>query len=417
MELNLDLNRNVPVLDWTPHLASRTEGMQSSAIRELLKLTQQPDVISFAGGLPAPEFFPLREIEEACRFIIRENGAQALQYSATEGYGPLKEYLATSMHKYGVPAMPCNVLPTNGSQQALDLVGKLFIDPDDYVLTGRPTYLAAIQVWNAYQARYHTMNLDDDGLVVSEIEHAYEKVLADSGRPPKFIYVLPNFHNPAGTTLPLERRLQLAETATKLDLTVVEDDPYGELRYEGEDVPPICTLIPERTIYLGTFSKTLSPGLRLGWIVCPEVLMERFVQAKQGSDLHTGTFVQYIANDVCQRGLLKPHVRRLRQVYKERRDTMLDALAEFWPDGCCWTRPQGGLFLWAKVPESMDTVEFLKDAVAQKVAYVPGVNFYPNQDGGHNAMRLNFSYCEPDLIVEGIHRLGTALKQVLGHSH
>ncbi|NIV36832.1 MAG: aminotransferase class I/II-fold pyridoxal phosphate-dependent enzyme [Anaerolineae bacterium] len=417
MELNLDLNRNVPVLDWTPHLASRTEGMQSSAIRELLKLTQQPDVISFAGGLPAPEFFPLREIEEACRFIIRENGAQALQYSATEGYGPLKEYLATSMHKYGVPAMPCNVLPTNGSQQALDLVGKLFIDPDDYVLTGRPTYLAAIQVWNAYQARYHTMNLDDDGLVVSEIEHAYEKVLADSGRPPKFIYVLPNFHNPAGTTLPLERRLQLAETATKLDLTVVEDDPYGELRYEGEDVPPICTLIPERTIYLGTFSKTLSPGLRLGWIVCPEVLMERFVQAKQGSDLHTGTFVQYIANDVCQRGLLKPHVRRLRQVYKERRDTMLDALAEFWPDGCSWTRPQGGLFLWAKVPESMDTVEFLKDAVAQKVAYVPGVNFYPNQDGGHNAMRLNFSYCEPDLIVEGIHRLGTALKQVLGHSH
>jgi len=415
MELNLDLNRNVPVLDWAPHLATRTEGMQSSAIRELLKVTQQPDVISFAGGLPAPEFFPLREIEEACRFIVRENGAQALQYSATEGYGPLKEYLAASMHKYGVPAMPGNVLPTNGSQQALDLVGKLFIDPGDYVLTGRPTYLAAIQVWNAYEARYHTMNLDDDGLVVSEIEHAYEKVLADSGSPPKFIYVLPNFHNPAGTTLPLERRLQLAEAATKLDLTVVEDDPYGELRYEGEDIPPICTLIPERTIYLGTFSKTLSPGLRLGWIVCPEVLMERFVQAKQGCDLHTGTFVQYIANDICQRGLLKPHIRRLRQAYKERRDTMLDALAEFWPDGCGWTRPQGGLFLWAKAPESIDTVEFLKDAVAQKVAYVPGVNFYPNRDGGHNAMRLNFSYCTPDLIVEGIHRLGTALKQVLGY--
>jgi 2-aminoadipate transaminase len=414
MELNLDLNRNVPVLDWEPHLASRTEGMQSSVVRELLKLTQQPDVISFAGGLPAPEFFPLREIEEACRFIIRENGAQALQYSATEGYGPLREYLATSMHKYGVPATPGNVMPTNGSQQALDLVGKLFIDPGDYVLTGRPTYLAAIQVWNAYQARYHTMNLDDDGLVVGEIEHAYEKVLSDSGSPPKFIYVLPNFHNPAGTTLPLERRQQLAEAATKLDLTVVEDDPYGELRYEGEDIPPICTLIPERTIYLSTFSKTLSPGLRLGWIVCPEVLMERFVQAKQGCDLHSGTFVQYIANDICQRGLLKPHIRRLRQAYKERRDTMLDALAEFWPDSCSWTRPQGGLFLWAKVPESIDTVEFLKDAVAQKVAYVPGVNFYPNRDGGHNAMRLNFSYCAPDVIVEGIHRLGTALKQVLG---
>jgi 2-aminoadipate transaminase len=415
MELNLDLNRHVPVLDWDPHLATRTERMKSSAIRELLKLTNQPDVISFAGGLPAPEFFPLREIEEACRYILRENGAQALQYSATEGYGPLKEYLTTKMHKYGVPAVPGNVLPTNGSQQALDLVGKLFIDPGDYVLTGRPTYLAAIQVWNAYEARYHTMNLDDDGMVVSEVEHAYEKVLANSGSPPKFIYVLPNFHNPAGTTLPLERRQRLAEIATKLDLTVVEDDPYGELRYEGEDIPPICTLIPERTIYLGTFSKTLSPGLRLGWIVCPETLMQRFVQAKQGCDLHTGTFVQYIANDICQRGLLKPHVRQLRQIYKERRDTMLDALVEFWPDCCGWTHPQGGLFLWAKAPESIDTVEFLKDALAQKVAYVPGVNFYPNRDGGHNAMRLNFSYCAPDLIVEGIRRLGMALKQVLGY--
>jgi len=415
MELNLDLNRDIPVLDWAPHLASRTEGMQSSVIRELLKLTQQPDIISFAGGLPAPEFFPLREIEEACRYIIREDGAKALQYSATEGYGPLKEYLATTMHKYGVPAVPGNVLLTNGSQQALDLIGKLFIDPGDYVLTSRPTYLGAIQAWNAYEARYHTVNLDDDGMVVDEIEHAYAKVLADCGRPPKFIYVLPNFHNPGGTTLPLERREQLAEIATKLNLPVVEDDPYGQLRYEGEDILPICTFIPERTIYLGTFSKTLTPGLRLGWIVCPEVLIQRFVQAKQGCDLHTGTFVQYIANDVCQRSLIKQHVKRLRQVYKKRRDTMLDALAEFWPEGCSWTHPQGGLFLWARVPESIDTTEFLKDALAEKVAYVPGMNFYPNRDGGHNAMRLNFSYCPPDLIVEGIRRLGMALKKALGH--
>jgi len=415
MELNLDLNRDIPVLDWTPHLAPRTEGMKSSAIRELLKLTQQPDIISFAGGLPAPEFFPLREVEEACRYIIRKDGAKALQYSATEGYGPLKEYLATTMHKYGVPAVPDNVLLTNGSQQALDLIGKLFIDSGDYVLTGRPTYLGAIQAWNAYGARYHTVNLDDDGMVVDEMEHAYEKVLADSGKPPKFIYVLPNFHTPAGTTMPLERREQLAEIATKLNLPVVEDDPYGQLRYEGEDIPPICTFIPERTIYLGTFSKIMAPGLRLGWIVCPEVLMKRFVQAKQGCDLHTGTFVQYIANDICQRGLIKPHVRRLRQVYKERRDTMLDALAEFWPEGCSWTHPQGGLFLWARVPEPVDTTEFLKIALAEKVAYVPGVNFYPNQDGGYNAMRLNFSYSPPDIIVEGIRRLGIALKKALGY--
>ena len=415
MEPSLDPDRDIPVLDWAPHLASCTERMTCSAIRELLKLTQLPDVISMAGGMPAPELFPLREIEEACRHICREHGAKAMQYSATEGYGPLKEYLAVSMHKYGVPAVPENVLLTHGSQQALDLVGRIFIDPGDFVITSRPTYLGAIQAWNAYQAHYHTVNLDDDGMVVDEIEHAYEKVLADSGRPPKFIYVLPNFHNPGGTTLPLERREQLAEIATRLDVPVVEDDPYGQLRFEGEDILPICSLIPERTIYLGTFSKTLTPGMRLGWIVCPEVLMERLVQAKQGADLHTGTFVQYVANDICQRGLLKQHIRQLRQVYKERRDTMLDALVEFWPEGCRWTHPQGGLFLWAQVPESIDTQEFLQDALAEKVAYVPGVNFYPNQDGGHNAMRLNFSYCPPQQIAEGIHRLGVALKKKLSH--
>ena len=415
MEPSLDPDRDIPVLDWAPHLASCTERMTCSAIRELLKLTQLPDVISMAGGMPAPELFPLREIEEACRHICREHGAKAMQYSATEGYGPLKEYLAVSMHKYGVPAVPDNVLLTHGSQQALDLVGRIFIDPGDFVITSRPTYLGAIQAWNAYQAHYHTVNLDDDGMVVDEIEHAYEKVLADSGRPPKFIYVLPNFHNPGGTTLPLERREQLAEIATRLDVPVVEDDPYGQLRFEGEDILPICSLIPERTIYLGTFSKTLTPGMRLGWIVCPEVLMERLVQAKQGADLHTGTFVQYVANDICQRGLLKQHIRQLRQVYKERRDTMLDALVEFWPEGCRWTHPQGGLFLWAQVPESIDTQEFLQDALAEKVAYVPGVNFYPNQDGGHNAMRLNFSYCPPQQIAEGIHRLGVALKKKLSH--
>jgi len=414
VELNMDLNRDIPVLDWTPHLAARTEGMKSSAIRELLKLTQQDDIISFAGGMPAPSLFPLREIEEACRYIIRENGAKAMQYSATEGYGPLKDYLVTAMRKYGVPAVPGNVLLTNGSQQALDLIGKLFIETGDYVLTSRPTYLGAIQAWNAYGAQYHTVSLDDQGMVVDEVENAYKKVVADYGHPPKFIYVLPNFHNPGGTTLPLERRLRLADIATELDLVVVEDDPYGQLRYEGEDIPPIDTLIPERTIYLGTFSKVLAPGLRLGWIVCPEVLMQRFVQAKQGCDLHTGTFVQYIAADICQRGLLKPHVRRLREAYKERRDTMLDALAEFWPEGCSWTYPQGGLFLWARVPESIDTLEFMEKALAEKVAYVPGVNFYPNRDGGHNAMRLNFSYCPPDVIVEGIRRLGAALKKALG---
>ena len=410
---DMNLDRDIPVLDWKVHLAERTKKMKSSAIRELLKLTSEPDIISFAGGLPAPDLFPLRAVEEACRYVVQEDGSQALQYSSSEGLLPLREFLAKSMHKYGVPANFGNVLLTHGSQQALDLIGKVFINPGDFVITGRPTYLGAIQAWKSYGANYHTVNLDDDGMVVDEIEHAYEKVLSDSGRPPKFIYVLPNFHNPAGTTLPLERREQLAQVATKLNIPVVEDDPYGQLRYEGEDVLPVCTLIPERTIYLGTFSKTLAPGLRLGWIVCPEALMTQFVRAKQGADLHTTTFTQYVANDICQRGFLKPHVRKLREVYRVRRDTMIDALTELWPEGSSWTHPEGGLFLWARVPEPIDTKEFFKKAIKEKVAYVPGVNFYPNEDGGFNAMRLNFSYCTPDVIVEGIRRMGVALKKEL----
>jgi 2-aminoadipate transaminase len=414
MKVNHDLDREIPVLNWDSHLAERTKGMKSSAIRELLKVTQDPEVISFAGGLPAPDLFPTREVEEACEYVLRQMGKEALQYSATEGYFPLKEFLSESMHKYGIPATPGNVLLTNGSQQALDLIGRIFLDPGTFVLTGRPTYLGAIQAWQAYQARFHTMQVDEKGMVVDEIENAYQKAVKDSGRPPAFIYVLPNFHNPAGTTLPLERRIKLAEIATKLDLAVIEDDPYGQLRFEGKDITPICNLIPERTIYLGTFSKTMAPGLRLGWIVAAEVLMAKLIQAKQGCDLHTGTFVQFIANDICQRGFLKPHIKKLRKFYKERRDTMVEALVEFWPDGCQWTDPEGGLFLWAKVPESIDTEVFLRErALAEKVAYVPGINFYPNADGGQNAMRLNFSYCPPDIIVEGIKRMGTALKKEL----
>jgi 2-aminoadipate transaminase len=412
MDVKNDLNRVIPVLDWEAHLANRTKFMRSSAIRELLKITQDPEIISFAGGLPAPEVFPIREVEEACTYVVREMGKKALQYSSTEGYGPLKEFLADSMHKYGIPALAENVLLTNGSQQALDLIGRIFIDPGRFVLTGRPTYLGAIQAWQAYEARFHTMRVDENGMVVDEIEETYEKAVKDSGRPPAFLYVLPNFHNPAGTTLPLERRIKLAEIATKLDIAVVEDDPYGQLRYEGEDIPPICNLIPERTIYLGTFSKTMAPGLRLGWIVAPESLMKRLIQAKQGCDLHTGTLVQYIANDICERGILKTHIRKIRRVYKKRRDTMLDALAEFWPEECQWTDPEGGLFLWARVPESIDTETFLREkALKEKVAYVPGINFYPNADGGTEAMRLNFSYAPPDVIVEGIKRLGIALKK------
>lgn len=396
-------------VNWERFLAQRTHKMKGSAIRELLKLTQQPDIISFGGGMPAPELFPVREIEEACSFLLREAPKAVLQYSTTEGHRPLREYLADTMAKYGIQHTPDNILITTGSQQALDLVGKIFIDAGTYVLTERPTYLGAIQSWRAYEAEFVTVPIDDQGMQVELLEDVLKKT------PVRFIYVLPNFHNPAGTTLPEERRRLLVELARKYDLIIVEDDPYGALRYTGEDIIPIVALAPERTIYLGTFSKTLTPGLRIGWVVAPAEIIQRLVQAKQGADLHTSTFDQMVANDVAQRGILKAHVRMLRKVYGERRDLMLEALTEFWPDGSSWTTPQGGLFLWARVPSPIDTLASFPRAVEKKVAYVPGVNFYPYEDGGHDAMRLNFSNAQPEMIVEGVRRLGLAFKEELAH--
>ncbi len=394
-------------VSWERFMAERAKRMRSSAIRELLKVTQYPDVISFAGGMPAPELFPVREIEEACHFILREEPARALQYSATEGYPPLREFIAESMSKYGIHRTPDNIIITTGSQQALDLLGKVFIDEGAPVLTSSPTYLGAIQAWRAYGARFLTVPLDENGMRVEEIEPIVQK------ESPRFIYVLPNFHNPAGTTLPEERRRLLVEIARKYDLLIVEDDPYGALRYEGEDIIPISMLAPERTIYLGTFSKTLTPGIRIGWASAPAEIILKMVQAKQGADLHSSTFDQMVVNDVAQRGFLKVHIKRLRKEYRLRRDTMLDALAEFWPEGCSWTHPHGGLFLWAQVPPQIDTQELFHIAVERKVAYVHGANFLPNGDGGRNAMRLNFSNAKPEKIVEGIRRLGVAIKEML----
>jgi len=340
--------------DWDGMLAERTERMQSSVIRELLKLTMLPDIISFAGGLPAPAAFPVRDFRDACSWVLAHDAEKALQYGPTEGYPPLKEYLIAAMAKYEIPAVLDNVLFTSGSQQALDFVGRVFLNEGDKIITGEPTYLGAIQAWDVYGPQYLTVPLDDQGMRMDRLEEVLE---ANSGV--KFIYVLPNFHNPAGTTLP-------------------------------EDITPIFALHKENTIYLSTFSKTLAPGLRLGWIVAPERIMKRLVQAKQGADLHTSTLVQYLAHDICQRGLLRAHVRKLK-----------------------WTRPLGGLFLWVRMPESLDAQELLTVAVEEKVAFVPGHAFYPGGNGGHNCMRLNFSYSPPDVIEEGIARLGRAIKRMM----
>jgi 2-aminoadipate transaminase len=394
--------------DWDGAMSKRSARMKSSLIRELLKITMQPEVISFAGGLPAPELFPIREFKEACNYILDNLGQEALQYGPTEGYPPLKEFLAESMRKYGVPAVPGNTLMTSGSQQALDLIGRLFINNGDKVLTDAPTYLGAIQAWRVYKPQFITVPLDDDGMNPDLVEQALKEHKI------KLIYILPNFHNPAGTTIPRERRRRLVELAAQYGAFIVEDDPYGELRFEGEDIAPFISLHKENVIYLSTFSKTLSPGIRLGWIVAPERVIARLVQAKQGTDLHTGTFVQYIVYDIAERGLIKRHVRRIRAVYKERRDVMLAAMEEHFPSGVTWTRPQGGLFLWVRMPEHVDSQELLHVAVEEKVAFVPGTAFYPGGDDGLCCMRLNFSNAKPEMIREGIKRLGQAMIRMFG---
>lgn len=404
---------------WKSRYAQRNQRMGRSVIRELLKFAVDPEIISFAGGLPAPELFPVEQIQEAACRVLSEHGAQALQYGQTEGYLPLREFICERMNRYGIKAEPANVFITTGSQQALDLIGKLLINPGDRVLVEEPTYLGALQAWNAYQAEYISVASDDHGLRTELLENALRIG-------PKFMYILPNFQNPGGTTLPLERRLDLVRLSNKYGVPLVEDDPYGALRFEGEHLPPLVALDADfqtevglnghgymegNVIYLGTFSKTLAPGLRLGWVVAPIEVIDQLVMAKQGADLHSSSFDQMLAYEALKTGFLDEHIRKIREVYGQRRDVMLAALERHFPNGCSWTRPAGGLFLWARVPEWIDTRELLKEAVAAKVAYVPGFAFYPDAGRGRNTMRLNFSNAQPEQIEEGIRRLGGLLKE------
>jgi 2-aminoadipate transaminase len=398
---------------WAERYAQRTQRMRSSAVRELLKLTELPDVISFAGGLPAPEVFPVERFAEGFNKVMAQFGARALQYGRTEGYTPLREMIAARSSRYGINIEPDNVLITSGSQQALDLIGKVFVNPGDHIMVERPTYLGALQAWNAYQAEYVSADMDNDGYVPESVA---EKIRTG----PKFIYALPNFQNPSGVTMSLERRKALLEQADHYGVPVLEDDPYGQLRYEGDHLPPLVTLDAQfrshngarysgNVIYLSTFSKTLSPGVRLGWIVAPAEVIHKLVQAKQGTDLHTSTVSQMVAYEVASDGFLDQHVKTIRAVYRERRDTMLAALRLHFPPGITWTEPQGGLFLWLTFPEWMNANDVLTAAIEQKVAFVPGESFFA--DGtGRNTARLNFSNATPERIQEGVQRLARCLE-------
>lgn len=408
---------------WEYRYAHRTKTMGSSVIRELLKFTEQPDIISFAGGLPAPEVFPVKEFRDACNAVLDQHGARALQYSTTEGYLPLREMIARHTGRYAVEVTPENILITSGSQQALDFIGRLFINRGDYVVVESPTYLGALQAWNAYGAQYISVRTDENGMIVDELEEALRKG-------PKFIYVLPNFQNPSGSTMSLERRQKLVELADKYGVPIVEDDPYGQLRFEGEHLPSVVWLDSQfrgpngghysgNVIYLSTFSKLLAPGLRLAWVIAPPEVIRKFVMAKQAADLHTASFNQYVAYEVGKGGFLDEHVKYIRQVYKERRDVMMEMMSEMFPSEMRWTHPHGGMFLWGIMPENLDAADVLKIALERKVAFVPGAAFHAN-GGGANTMRLNFSYSSPDTIREGITRMGTVLKELIhknGNGH
>lgn len=399
---------------WSHRYAFRTAKIKSSAIRELLKLTQKPEIISFAGGLPAGELFPTERFAEACKKVLAENSRLALQYGPTEGYQPLREMIAQNLNRYGIPASPDNVLLTSGSQQALDLIAKLLINRGDQILTEAPTYLGALQAFNVFGARYVTVPIDRDGIRTDELEVALR-----SG--PKFMYLLPNFQNPGGVTMSLERRKELVAQSNRYGIPIIEDDPYGQLRFEGEHQPPLMLLDRDNMksdphyqlgniIYLSTFSKTLAPGLRLGWIVAPPDVISKLVQLKQSADLHTSTFIQSVAYEVARDGFIDEHVRTIRRVYRERRDVMLKAMDEFFPKNVEYTRPQGGLFLWVTLPEGMDCDRLFKAAVDQNVAFVPGYCFFPDEAEGYRNFRLNFSASNPEQIREGIRRLSVAIK-------
>ena len=401
---------------WEYRYAHRMQKMGSSVIRELLKLTEQPDIISFAGGLPAPEIFPVKEFQEACNQVLTDHGAQALQYSTTEGYLPLREMIARHNARFSVRVTAENIMITSGSQQALDFIGRVFVNRGDYIVVESPTYLGALQAWNAYGAQYISVPSDENGMIMDKLEEALRIG-------PKFIYILPNFQNPSGSTLSLERRKRLVLLADQYGVPIVEDDPYGQLRYDGEHIPSVATLDSRyrndndgeysgNVIYLSTFSKLLAPGLRLAWVIAPPEVVRRLVMTKQAADLHTSSFNQHVAYEVAKGGFLDEHVKVIRATYKERRDVMIEMMEEMFPPEVHWTKPLGGMFLWSVLPEHVDAAEVLNVAIKRKVAFVPGAAFHPN-GGGANTMRINFSFSNPDNIREGITRLGTTLKEAL----
>jgi 2-aminoadipate transaminase len=400
-------------VDFGPLYSQRTHLMKASEIRELLKLTEKPSIISFAGGLPNPATFPVHEVEEATKRVLRDHAKQALQYSTTEGVTVLREAVAEHLRKDGMDVHPDEVLITNGSQQGLDLLGRVFIDRGDTLVVANPTYLGALQSFNYFGAKYATADSDGDGVVPERLEETLLR-LKRQGVRPKFLYLVPTFANPTGTSIPAGRRKKILDLAHQHDLMIVEDDPYGKLRFDGEDIPSIHSLDKGegRVIYLGTFSKILVPGFRLAWSVAPHDVTRKMVISKQSVDLCTNAFTQYIAADLLAGGLIDKHLPQIIGLYRKKRDLMLKAMDKHFPkEQTRWTKSQGGLFTWAEMAPHVNTIEMLKEAIAKDVAYVPGKSFYPDPKEGFNTMRLNFSHPSDEKIQVGVERLGAVMTE------
>lgn len=399
--------------NWLDLYSKRVATVRSTALRDMLQLTEQADVIGFAGGLPASDQFPIERFRAAADLVLKAQARRALQYSPTEGYSPLRQLVASYIKRYGVNIAEENVLITTGSQQATDLIARLVLDPGDGVVIESPTYFGGLQAFDFYNPQYLIVPNDQDGMVVDKLDPIFEKH-------PKFIYVLPNFQNPGGATLSLERRIELVKLAADKRVAIVEDDPYSMLRYEGENIPPLIVLDSRReggngrlyngnVLYHGTLSKLLAPGLRIGWVIAPAEVIQQLTVLKQGVDLHTSSLTQMIAYEVARDGFLEQHVQRLRDIYCHRRDVMLDAMEKYFPSNVKWTRPQGGLFIFVTLPADISAKAVLAESLKKMVAFVSGEAFYPD-NSGDNTFRLTFSNAKPDRIVEGIRRLGDVLK-------
>jgi 2-aminoadipate transaminase len=391
----------------------RAKGLKASEIRELLKLTQKPDIISFAGGLPNPITFPYEELTEISAEVIKKNGNLAFQYGTTEGLAALRQQLSQWMNKrYNTNFNESNILITSGSQQGLMIVSYLLLNSNDTLITSNPTYLGGIGAFKAFRANMETIPLDNDGMVMDILED--ELIRMDRNKiPVKFIYLIPTFQNPTGVTLSGNRRKRVMDLAETYDTLIVSDNPYSELRYKGKPLTPLISMDEEnRVLYLGTFSKILVPGLRIAWMAGSQELIKKCTICKQSMDLCTNPFNQYIAAEFMARDLLDPHIKKIREIYSEKMEIMLKAMDEYFPKEVEWTKPEGGLFTWVTCPEHINTRELFEQAIIEKVAYVIGGAFFPN-GGGENTMRVNFSHPTNEKIEEGIRRLGKVIETAL----